>query len=104
MLLRRQYEDAEIPMLPVVRGDRHTAVQILVYSFGLALLTLVPGITATFGAVYVVSAAALGAVFCGFAVRLWQSADRRRAAQLFHFSLLYLALLFAAVALDAVIR
>ena len=104
MLLRKQYEDAHVPMLPVVKGDRHTVMQILVYSIALAVLTLVPGLTGTFGVFYVVSAAVLGGVFCGLALRLWQSPDRRRAGVLFHFSLLYLALLFAAAALDSVIR
>jgi len=104
MLLRSQYADAEIPMLPVVRGERHTVTQILAYSVCLALLTLTPGLTGTFGALYVVSAAILGGVFCGLAFRLWREPGRRRAGILFHYSLLYLALLFAAAALDAVIR
>jgi len=104
MLLRRQYEDADIPMLPVVKGDPHTALQILVYSLGLAALTLVPGVTGVFGASYLVGAVLLGAVFCGFAWRLWREPNRAHAAHLFHFSLLYLALLFAAVAVDAIVR
>jgi len=104
LLLQRQYADADIPMLPVVRGARHTAIQILVYSIGLVALTLVPGVLGTFGTVYLVAAVLLGALFCGLAWRLWREPERRRAAQLFHFSLLYLALLFAAVALDAAVR
>jgi len=104
LLLREQYADANIPMLPVVRGERHTALQILVYSLGLVALTLVPGVAGVFGAVYLTGAVVLGAVFCGFAWRLWREPNRIRAAHLFHFSLLYLALLFAAVAVDAVVR
>jgi len=104
VLLRQQYADAGIPMLPVVRGERHTALQVLVYSLALTALTIVPGLTGTFGVFYLVCAVALGAVFSGFAWRLWRSPGRARAAHLFHFSLLYLALLSAAVALDAVIR
>lgn len=104
LLLREQYADANIPMLPVVRGERHTALQILVYSLGLVALTLVPGVADVFGAVYLTGAAVLGAVFCGFAWRLWREPNRTRAAHLFHFSLLYLALLFAVVAVDAVVR
>lgn len=104
LLLRRQYADADIPMLPVVRGERHTTLQILVYSVALVALSVVPGATGVFGPVYLVGAVALGAVFCGFSWRLWREPNRRHAAHLFHFSLLYLALLFAAVAIDAVAR
>ncbi len=104
VLLRRQYADADIPMLPVVKGERHTALQVFVYSLILGVLTLVPGVTGTFGITYLVGAALLGGAFCLFAWRLWRDPSRERAAYLFHFSLLYLALLFAAVALDAVIR
>ena len=46
----------------------------------------------------------LGAVFCGLAWRLWRHPSPARAAVTFHYSLLYLALLFVAVALDAVVR
>jgi protoheme IX farnesyltransferase len=104
LLLREQYADADIPMLPVVRGERHTTLQILVYSIGLFALTIVPGAVGVFGAAYLFGAVALGAVFCVFAWRLWRQPDRKRAAHLFHFSLLYLALLLLAVAVDAVVR
>jgi protoheme IX farnesyltransferase len=104
LLLREQYADADIPMLPVVKGERHTALQILAYSLGLAALTVVPGVTGVFGGVYLVGAVVLAAVFCSFAWRLWREPSRAHAAHLFHFSLLYLAMLFAAVAVDAVVR
>jgi len=68
MLLRQQYEDADIPMLPSSRATLTRALQILVYSLGLAALTLVPGVTGVFGASYLVGAVLLGAVFCGFRV------------------------------------
>jgi protoheme IX farnesyltransferase len=104
LLLRREYEDADIPMLPVVRGERHTALQIQIYSVALVALTVVPGVAGVFGALYLVGAVVLGAVFCGFSWRLWREPNRAHAAHLFHFSLLYLALLFAAVAADALVR
>jgi protoheme IX farnesyltransferase len=53
--------------------------------------------------VYLASALALGAVFIWLAERLRRDLSRRRAAALFHYSLLYLALLFAALAIDAVL-
>jgi protoheme IX farnesyltransferase len=104
LLLERQYAAAEIPMMPVVRGARATARQVLTYSILLVALTLVPGTVGTFGVVYLAAAGALGAAFIALAWRLWRERTPGRAGVLFHFSLLYLALLFVAVALDAALR
>jgi protoheme IX farnesyltransferase len=101
LLLERHYAAAKVPMLPVVRGPRATARQVLAYSALLTGLTLVPGLLGTFGVAYLVCAAALGGALCVLAWRLWRERTPARAAVLFHFSLLYLALLFVAVAVDA---
>jgi protoheme IX farnesyltransferase len=104
LLLAPGYAAADVPMLPVVRGPRATAVQVLAYAVGLTLFTLVPALLGMFGVLYAVSAAVLGAVLCALAWRLMRSGTSRNAALLFHYSLLYLALLFAATALDAAVR
>jgi protoheme IX farnesyltransferase len=104
LLLERQYAAAQIPMMPVVRGARATARRVLAYSIVLVALTLVQGATGTFGVVYLAAAGALGAAFIVLAWRLWRDQTPGRAGVLFHFSLLYLALLFVAVALDAALR
>ena len=101
LLLERRYAAADVPMLPVVRGTRRTAAQVLVYSVALTVLTLVPAALGTFGVVYLVTAVVLGLTLCALAVRLWRRPRPAAASALFHFSLLYLALLFAAVAIDA---
>ncbi len=88
-------------MLPVVRGDRETARQIVLYSVALVGVTLLPWAWGGAGPVYVVCALALGAVFVGMAEKLRRDTTPRRAMLLFHYSLLYLALIFAALALDA---
>jgi heme o synthase len=103
LLLERHYAAAGVPMLPVVRGDRATTRQVLAYSVLLVAVTIVPGVLGLFGMVYLVAAAGLGAGFCGLAWRLWREPSPRRAGVLFHASLLYLALLFLAVAIDAVL-
>ncbi|HLI61227.1 MAG TPA: heme o synthase [Solirubrobacteraceae bacterium] len=104
LLLAPHYEAADVPMMPVVRGPRATAWQMLLYTVALTLLTLVPWVVGTFGALYLVCAVLLGGVFCMLAWRLWRHNTAARAAVLFHYSLLYLALLFVAVAVDAAIR
>ncbi len=103
LLIKRDYEAARIPMLPVVRGDRETTKQILLYSVALLALTVVPYAVGSFGVVYLAAALALGAVLVWLAVRLRRRTTPRQAALLFHYSLLYLTLLFAAVAIDPVI-
>jgi protoheme IX farnesyltransferase len=104
LLIAPGYKAAGVPMMPVTRGPRATATQVLWYSVGLVVVTLVPGLLGTFGLLYVVCAALLGAVLCALAWRLSRDPSATAAAVLFHYSLLYLALLFVAVAADAAIR
>jgi protoheme IX farnesyltransferase len=98
LLLKNAYAAAGVPMLPVVRGDRETARQILRYSLGLVAFTLAVGVW--LGPLYTAAAGVLGAVLLGLALRLRRDLSRARAQALFHYSLAYLALLFAAAALD----
>jgi protoheme IX farnesyltransferase len=100
LLIRRDYEAARIPMLPVVRGVRETTRQIVLYSLVLVAITVVPFVWGTLGLVYLVAALTLGGAFLLLAVRLRREATPRQASVLFHFSLLYLALLFVAMAVD----
>jgi heme o synthase len=100
LLIRRDYEAARIPMLPIVRGERETARQIVAYSGILIAVTVVPFVWGPLGLVYLVAALLLGSAFMWLALELWRERTPRRAATLFHFSLLYLALLFVAMAVD----
>jgi protoheme IX farnesyltransferase len=103
LLIKRDYEAARIPMLPVVRGDRETTKQIVLYSLALLAVTIVPYLTGSFGLLYLVAAIVLGAVFMVLALKLRRRTTPAHASVLFHYSLLYLALLFVAVALDPVV-
>ena len=100
LLIRRDYEAAHIPMLPVVRGESETTRQILLYSVVLVAVTLLPVLWWTLGVVYLVSALALGGWFLLLAWRLRAEPTPARASGLFHYSLAYLALIFVAMALD----
>jgi protoheme IX farnesyltransferase len=104
LLLTPQYESAGIPMMPVVRGAPATAARVLAYTLALVATTLVPVLTGTFGATYLAVTALLDGILGALAWRVWRQPTPRRAGALFHYSLLYLALLFAAVAADAAIR
>ncbi len=103
LLIKRNYAAAGIPMLPVVRGERETVKQIVLYSFALVGVTIVPFLWGTLGLVYLVAALALGGGFIWLAVRLARRTTPRRASLLFHSSLLYLALLFVAAAVDPIV-
>jgi protoheme IX farnesyltransferase len=101
LLIKRDYEAARIPMLPVVRGERETARQIVLYSLVLVAVTLLPFAWRTVGVVYAAAALLLGAWFLALAWRVQRETTPARARALFHYSLVYLALLFTAMAIDA---
>ena len=104
LLLTPQYSAARVPMLPVVRGVAATAAQVLIYTVILIVVTLLPVALGVFGTVYLIAAVALDGVLGALAWRLWREPVSSRAAVLFHYSLLYLALLFVAVAASAAIH
>jgi len=103
LLIKENYAAAKVPMLPVVRGERETVRQILLYSYVLIAVTLVPYLAGWMGLAYLVAAIGLGGAFVALAWNLARRATPKRASLLFHYSLLYLALLFVAMAVDAVI-
>lgn len=103
LMIKQHYERAKIPMLPVIRGDAETRWQILLYSVLLVALSLVLAAFQLMGMLYFVSAIGLGAVFLYYAVRLWRDATLRAAKHLYLYSMLYLALLFVAMAVDRVV-
>jgi protoheme IX farnesyltransferase len=103
LLIKREYAAAGIPMLPVVRGNRETARQILRYSLVLAAVTALPFLWHSAGDFYLGAALVLDGCLIVLALRLWRGVTRARASRLFHFSLLYLALLFVALAIDPLI-
>jgi protoheme IX farnesyltransferase len=97
---RDDYAAAGIPMMPVVHGIRRTTTEILVYAVVVVGVTLTLGPASDLGLLYDVVAAGLGALFIARAVRLRMRPDAGEAIRLFVFSNLYLAGLFAAIALD----
>ena len=103
LMLKEHYSRAKVPMLPVVKGDAETARQIVRYTFVLIAVTLVPVALGVFGIAYGIAAAVLGALFAWYAIELRRTLERRTAARLFHYSLLYLALLFVAMAVDTLV-
>jgi protoheme IX farnesyltransferase len=100
LVIKRDYAAARVPMLPVVRGDDETAKQIVWYSLVLVGVSLLPFAWHTAGAAYLGAALLLGALFLRLAWQLRRETTTARAGALFRYSLLYLALLFVALAVD----
>jgi len=98
------YAAAGIPMLPVVRGTAVAARQIVTYAVVVVGVTFTLLAAEPMGGIYVAAAAVLGAAFVWAAVGLLRDPTPQRAIRLFTFSNTYLALLFAAVAVDVLVR
>jgi protoheme IX farnesyltransferase len=91
-------------MLPAVASLRVTAERIVGYTLFLWGLTLVFGPVAGLGAIYVVAASVLGAIFTLFALRLLRSESTADAMRVFGWSITYITLLFGAMAVDQLVR
>jgi protoheme IX farnesyltransferase len=98
--MKDEYARVGIPMMPVVRGERETRRQILLYTLLLYAISQLPFCAGAFGGVYLVSSMVLGVAFIAGSVLLYRRADRRTALRLYLFSLAYLALLFSAMVID----
>jgi len=102
------YRRAGVPMLPVVAGPRETKRQMLIYTLLLTPVALAPTLLGAVGWIYGAVALALSVVVIGHAVAVWRTADDETAfgaaRRMFRFSLLYLAVLFAALPLDRLLE
>jgi protoheme IX farnesyltransferase len=101
------YRRAGVPMLPVVAGPRETKRQMLIYTLVLLPAALAPTLLGAVGWVYGAVAAAMSLAFVGHAITVWRTADDETAhpaaRRMFFFSLLYLAVLFAALPVDRIV-
>lgn len=96
----QEYADANLPMLPVVHGREYTQRSVFAYTLGLALVTLTPFFVGMSGWLYLAAAIVLNAMFIGHAWQIWRHYSDRMAQKTFRFSIMYLALLFAALLVD----
>ncbi len=100
LLMKKEYEEVGVPMMPVVRGEASTRTQILLYTALLYAVSQLPFCVGVFGGIYLAASIVLGLSFIAGAALLYRRADRRTALRLYLFSMLYLALLFAAMVAD----
>ncbi len=102
LLIKSDYARAGVPMMPVVQGDRQTRYQIVLYTIVLCLVTVLPLLAGSFGAVYLGGAAVLDGFLLADAIIAARRPTARTARRLFYHSMIYLALLFAVMAVDRV--
>lgn len=100
LLVNRDYARANVPMMPVARGEDVTRQQILLYSIQLVIISLLPAAFEMLGVLYTVSAAVLGVGLLYMAVMLLREKDGATARATYKYSTLYLAFLFLAMMLD----
>ena len=105
LFVRPDYAAAGVPMLPVVAGERATRRQVMLYSLPMAAVAIAPWPLGLTGAIYGVTATLLSAWFALLAVRVGASDEADPAAMiperaLFKFSILYLFVIFGALAAD----
>jgi heme o synthase len=104
LVKQKDYGKVGVPMAPNVWGERHTLRQMLLYTLLLIPLTLAPVSYGGLGPVYGVSAAVLGGWLLWGVVRVMRAPNFTQPAwALYRNSLLYLALLFAAMAVDGLV-
>jgi protoheme IX farnesyltransferase len=104
LLIQKDYEKAQIPMLPVVMGEAETHRQILLYSLLLLAVTLILFAMGAMGYIYLVGAVLLGGGMIYLAIRLWHDQSKKWARTLFWYSNMYLAAIFAIMVVDRVIH
>jgi protoheme IX farnesyltransferase len=94
------YAKAGVPMLPVTHGKPYTRLQVLLYTLILFAVSLLPFVVRMSGWLYLAAALVLGGVFLAYAVRIYRAYSDELAQKTFRYSILYLALLFAALLVD----
>ncbi len=94
------YARAGVPMLPVTHGKEYTRLQVLLYTAILFAVSLLPFAAGMSGLAYLAAAVTLGAIYLGYAVRIYTAYSDRLARGAFRYSIVYLAALFAALLVD----
>ena len=101
---RDDYAKVDIPMLPVTHGIPFTKTQVLLYTFMLLAVTLIPFAIQMSGLIYLAGAVSLGIGFIYHAYKLYLSEGDEHAMKTFAYSIFYLTALFAFLLVDHYIR
>lgn len=97
---RKEYAKADIPMLPVTHGEHYTKIHILLYTFILLAVTLLPFATGMMHFVYLAGALVLDGIFLYYSVMMLVSSKPGLGMATFKYSIVYLMLLFIVMLID----
>ena len=97
---RRDYEQVDVPMLPITHGDAYTRRQILYYTIALTAVSVLPFAVGMSGVVYLAGALTLGGGFLACAVAVVRGSSERAPLATFKYSIIYLTALFAVLLVD----
>jgi protoheme IX farnesyltransferase len=100
---RKDYARAGVPMLPVVHGEAETRKQIFIYTVELVILTLLIPLFGLGGSIYFILAILLGLWLLTAAYKVWKTEGNKVAWKMYRYSSMYLAFIFAALMIDALI-
>jgi protoheme IX farnesyltransferase len=100
---QKDYAKAGVPMLPVVRGERETRKQILIYTLVLVGVTLLLPLIKATGMVYLISAIVLGLWLIYAAWKVWKVPGNKIAWKMYRYSSMYLAFIFLALMVDSLV-
>ncbi len=103
LVVKRDYARVNVPMLPVSIGEEEARRQIWLYSWIFYISTLLPTLFRTMGWFYLAVALITGAIFMRGAARVHREGLKKDAFSLYKYSLLHLALLFAAMVVDTIL-
>ncbi|HRL11502.1 MAG TPA: heme o synthase [Aggregatilineales bacterium] len=103
LLVNSDYARAEVPMMPVAKGEDVTRYQILLYSIQLLLISLIPYVFGTFSIIYFIGAVLLGLGLVRISAILIKVADKATARRAYKFSTAYLAFLFLLMIIDRLV-
>jgi len=96
----QEYKDANIPMMPVTHGIPFTKLNILLYTLLMIAVTYLAFAIDIFGLIYLIGITFLNAGFLYHVIRLYRSTDLKPALQTFHYSIIYLGILFLVMLVD----
>jgi len=100
---KNDYARANVPMLPVIKGEKNTRIQILIYTIQLVLLTLIMPIFKLGGSIFFISALILGAWLLYTACQVLTIKGNKIAFKMYRYSSMYLVFIFLALTIDALL-
>lgn len=103
LVRKNDYARAKVPMMPVVNGEKSTRIQIFIYTIQLVVLTLIMPLFKLGGNIYLVAAIVLGLWLLHAAWRVLTRAGNKVAYKMYRYSSMYLAFIFLALAIDALV-